>query len=69
MIREELFMYKIWKKLCKKIINKNLDSEKIETMENEILEKICDRQDIIKNLKFLSLKVKMRKITRKNSCL
>lgn len=52
----ELYLYKTWRKLCKKI-NKN---------EDEILKEICHEDKNIMNIiKSLSFKIKMRQITKR----
>lgn len=55
-MHSELFLYKTWRKLCKKI-NKS---------EDDILKEVCNEDKNTMNiLKSLSFKIKARQITKK----
>jgi hypothetical protein len=63
-MNNELSLYKVWRKLCKKIIN--LDSKETEKKENEILHEICyENKNTINAIMSFYIKNNMRKIIKK----
>jgi hypothetical protein len=63
-MKDELSLYKVWRKLCKKIIN--LDFVEKEKKENEILHEIChENRNKISAITSFYIKNKMRKVIKK----
>ena len=63
-MKDELSLYRVWRKLCKKIIN--LDSVEKEKKENQILNEIChEKKSTIRAIMSFYIKNNMRKVIKK----
>ena len=63
-MNNELSLYRVWRKLCKKIINFNFEEKK--KKEEEILHEIChENKNLISAIKSFYIKNNARKITKR----